>query len=209
MAVFSDDYHQSKVYEGQYEKEQACSIHECSIDKWENRRAVSKFHKTYGQYMSTFDCWYDPMSYEWGVVIEIKLPTLSVLHAMFWPTLAFITATASCCEFCRRCRTREECKEDKVGIIEVTSENGKKHKRGLFENKPKIEAVPMEELTKPITDNNVHTVTVDIENDIKENISPAGKKCTKAKNKSSKRTTKNLKDVDAEKATEAEKKPWL
>ena len=76
----------------------------CDASKHINRQLVDNFVKKYGQKGTTFPCYYDWYSYQWGAITEHKLPRMRVLHAMVWPLVALLLGTLTCVIFCKRCR---------------------------------------------------------------------------------------------------------
>lgn len=81
-----------------------CSFRVCKRNRQENRRDIDQLVQQYGVKGSTFPCFYDWYSYQWGAVIKQKLPRMRVLHAMVWPILALLLGTLTCGIFCKRCR---------------------------------------------------------------------------------------------------------
>ena len=163
-----------------------CSIQVCTPDELYNRAEVNAFHTQYGVRGTIFPCYYDPNSADWGVVIQVLLPYMRVVHAMVWPTALFVLGSLVCAIFCRRCRayTRPE----------PTSTNNP-------ENPEKVQLQPL------TGESDAKTNTEDEKADTSENKEEGKRKSKKSKSSKRDKTVKT-KGI-SERATDAEKKPWL
>jgi len=185
MALYTDDIHQSKVYEEKYDKGQECSIHVCNSDEMRNRVDVQAFHDQYGMRGTSFPCWYDPWSPEWGAVIHVVDQGIAVIHAMAWPAGSFLCGLLVCIIFCQRCRSHT-----KAEILREAKSKGEASSSGQAQD----QRVQLEPLNTELTE-------VASETERK----PSKKKTTK-KLKTDKISDK--KDVQRS-ASDSEKKPWI
>lgn len=140
LALYDDDIHQSHVYEEKYDKGQECSIHVCSSDEMSNRADVKAFHDQYGVRGTSFPCWYDPWSPEWGAVIRVVDQGVTVIHAMAWPAGSFLCGLLVCIIFCQRCRAHTKAKIIREAKAKETSAGGQQDQQVQLEPLTEIHA---------------------------------------------------------------------